>query len=654
MIGGSNRRAGRGRFIVMATIAALASPRIAAAAADFSPVWNGGTGNWNDAAQWTPAFVPNNGAQTFDATVSAGTATLAGNVTIQKLTLNGSGRISSTTTPFQITANETFTWNTAGRLFNGAVVANGGVTITGTPASPTLFSDQATLTIPAGQTLTSGGGNLGISRSTIHNNGAMQIGVATNVVASGTVDFFRNTLNNAGTLNVTANTSFGNTVINNTGTITTSANVSFNAGGTWTGGSASGSGEITFGASGYTLDAASSIAPETSLRIARGGTTINFAMTRTANTTIGDATSPGLATFNQPVVIAPSGSLNVLAEGSAQFLGGVTINGTLAMSGGALTGATINTPWTVTGDSSVGGTNNSTLTKFASLSFGGTNNGSMTGGGTYGGGGALLNNGSITGPNHTFGPNLTLTNAATGTMNLTGATTFNGVVHNHGPLSVTGAGGAITAPGSIDNHAAIAAAGSMSSTGVFAQYSGASLTLAGGAGTLTSTGGVLRAYAAGAGDADDPGTPGTFTLNGNLVMNAPGANPARLGVEIGGKAQGTQYDLYDINGSAALVAALDIRFLNDFEDVISASDVFTILSADGPLTGSIQNPWVGGPAGRVITADGLGSFLVSFSGNNLVLSDFSTAVPEPAAARAIAALTVAAVARRRRRRVLTA
>jgi hypothetical protein len=234
------------------------------------------------------------------------------------------------------------------------------------------------------------------------------------------------------------------------------------------------------------------------------------------------------------------------------------------------------------------------------------------------------------------------------------ATSIGTALHNFGNVAISA--GNLTLTGAFDNHGSInVMAGSMAVNApgggaILAQYTGATTTLNGGTGTLTATRSILRAYAAGPGDADDPGIAGNFTLNGNLVINGIGSEFSRLEIEIGGTTQGVSYDFFDIDGTAAIDAAINIRFLNNFQNAISPSDVFTILTANAPVTGTVRNPWIGGPPGRVITADSLGSFLVSYSGNSIVLSDFSTAVPEPTSMVAIAlALAGAATTRRRKR-----
>lgn len=74
----------------------VTGPPLTLPAATTSITWNGGTGNWGDAAQWTPNTVPSNaGVLHFTATVAAGTATLGSAVTIDNLLFTG-GTINGT------------------------------------------------------------------------------------------------------------------------------------------------------------------------------------------------------------------------------------------------------------------------------------------------------------------------------------------------------------------------------------------------------------------------------------------------------------------------------------------------------------------------------------------------------------------------------
>jgi hypothetical protein len=319
-------------------------------------------------------------------------------------------------------------------------------------------------------------------------------------------------------------------------------------------------------------------------------------------------------------------------------------------------------------------TNNSMLTKSNILLTSGTfvNNGSVVASGSgshiYAGDGEFQNLASVSAPGGIqFNAETRTLNAVTGTMSVTGGTAaLLGTMTNHGLITTAGAAtvgtalhnfgnvtvgsGNIVLTGAIDNHGSITlttGSATVNQAGTLALYTGSTLSLDGGNGTLTNNG-VLRAYAPGPGDAAASATAGTFALDGSLAMASTVSKPSRLEVELGGTAQGTQYDLYDIDGDAAIDAAIDIRFLNNFQNSVQASDVFTILTADTITSGNVRNPWIGGPAGRVITADHLGSFAVTFTSDSIVLSNFSTSVPEPGAVAFTSAVGLVILLRRRR------
>ena len=651
--------------------AAATTPAPVARAADVSALWNGGTGFWGDASQWTPAVVPDNAAQTFDVTLNAGVATLSSNVTIQKLTLGGTARLSSPFgMPFQITANDTFTWDTAARITtNTSIVANGGVAASGGAGDPLGHTDQLTLTVPAGKTFTSSGGNLAMRRSRIFNSGTMTFAAQGAILPPSSSDFDTNTVNNAAgaTINVNAFTNFHNTALNNAGgTVNVAATLWLGGGGTWTGGTLAGTGGVNLTRFTHTFDAASSIAPTISIDVTGGQAFFNMPMTRAAGTNVGDGQTAVVADFKAAVTFNPGAGLTVKAQGDARFTPGTIVSGPVAITGGKVSNLTINAPWTVSPGPSqfssvstvIGVTSNAALTQTGSLDIGGTftNNSTIAGAvnAAYNGNGTLLNNGALGGTTLTFGPSLTVTNTpAGGSINVSGVTTVGGTLHNYGTFTVTTTGGAgggsLALNGLTDNHTAITAPTFVSVAGVLAQYTGASVTITGSGRSLYNSG-TLRAYAAGAGDADDPATAGVFTLNSNLQMLASPFLTPSLEVEVGGTTPGTEHDLFDVNGTAILDGVLTLRFLNNFENAVLPGQTFTILTADAPITGGFDNLFNGN---RVATADGLGSFAVTTAGNNLVLSDFNTTVPEPASATAVAAALLALSTNRasRRRRI---
>jgi mannose-6-phosphate isomerase-like protein (cupin superfamily)/predicted secreted protein len=93
---------------------------------------------------------------------------------------------------------------------------------------------------------------------------------------------------------------------------------------------------------------------------------------------------------------------------------------------------------------------------------------------------------------------------------------------------------------------------------------------------------------------------------------------SHLSFQIGGLVQGQQYSYIGVNGTVSLGGQLVISFVNGF--IAQQGDSFTVLTATGPLSGAFANVVSGG---RLTTTDGSGSFLVTYSGNTIVLSAFT-------------------------------
>lgn len=88
--------------------------------ADTISTWNGGSGNWSAAGQWTPSRVPNNTAsQSYDVTIGGGAATLDISPTINAFTLNGGLTQGGATGPTTLTVN-------GDAVVNGGIAGNSG------------------------------------------------------------------------------------------------------------------------------------------------------------------------------------------------------------------------------------------------------------------------------------------------------------------------------------------------------------------------------------------------------------------------------------------------------------------------------------------------------------------------------------------------
>ena len=134
---------------------------------------------------------------------------------------------------------------------------------------------------------------------------------------------------------------------------------------------------------------------------------------------------------------------------------------------------------------------------------------------------------------------------------------------------------------------------------------------------------------------------GTILMNGGGVLSnngiiAPGlsagqlnytgtlslGSTSNLSFEIGGATPATQYDVLNKTDGVAqtLGGTLTVRLINAFTP--AAGDTFTILTTQTALGGTFSNVANGQ---RLNNADGTGSFIVTYSGNNVVLSSFQPA-----------------------------
>lgn len=165
------------------------------------------------------------------------------------------------------------------------------------------------------------------------------------------------------------------------------------------------------------------------------------------------------------------------------------------------------------------------------------------------------------------------------------------------------------------------------------------------AGTI-NLGGIVQLHGNGMSNNGTIRGHGTINFTGNpsgLINNgtiSPGGDiPATIGLSIpGGDLQLAPSSILDFaigdtgEGSTSssiaksddrpltLGGRLSVRLLNGFTP--SASDVYTIITTSQPIAGRFANVPNGG---RVNTADGVGSFRVVHSGNNVGLSDFGPA-----------------------------
>jgi autotransporter-associated beta strand protein len=131
----------------------------------------------------------------------------------------------------------------------------------------------------------------------------------------------------------------------------------------------------------------------------------------------------------------------------------------------------------------------------------------------------------------------------------------------------------------------------------------------GGKGTVEAAVTCLRGGFVSPGD-----SPGSFTIDGDLTVNAEGG----LIIEIGGTQQGVTYDLLTVTGSVTLLSGniLDLRFIDGF--VPAEGDTFDFLKSGTGFTGFFDTVLINGrPASEtdydlsIVTGGGTPTFRLS-------------------------------------------
>jgi fibronectin-binding autotransporter adhesin len=302
--------------------------------ADVLATWNGSTGNWSNAVDWSSNTVPTTG---YDVTINAGAIALDVNPAIQLLSWSG------------------------GTLSTGRLTVAGGITLAGT-GTDTL--SNATLTNASGQTALLGTtGNLDLALQ----NGAEFLNAGTFSAANGTItngggaaSLFNNTGNFTLGLAASGNTFTLGIPFANTGAVKiTTGILSLTAGDNgFTGGAftINSGGTLAFNGGTYNFD--SSFAPNGLGAIAFNSGTFNFAasaLSTNSNVTITGGTLTGstgsFANSANPIKWS-GGTIAVATEANAgiSFVGG----GTDTLSDATLTNG-LNAP------STIGATGNVTL-----------------------------------------------------------------------------------------------------------------------------------------------------------------------------------------------------------------------------------------------------------------------------------------------------
>ncbi len=106
-----------------------------------------------------------------------------------------------------------------------------------------------------------------------------------------------------------------------------------------------------------------------------------------------------------------------------------------------------------------------------------------------------------------------------------------------------------------------------------------------------------------------------FAITGNILL----LSGSQLSFQLGGLTQGSQYGFISVNGSVTLGGNLVLSFANGFQNSVTGSNTFTLLTTSGAFSGVFANIASGV---RLNTSDGFGSFLVTYGGGTLTLSGY--------------------------------
>jgi autotransporter-associated beta strand protein len=239
-----------------------------------------------------------------------------------------------------------------------------------------------------------------------------------------------------------------------------------------------------------------------------------------------------------------------------------------------------------------------------------------------------------------------------GTATFTGANTLAGaVLINSGTLALSGSGSFANSP---ILHVGAGATFDVSGVNGGLNYDGSRFQTTSGQ-TLRGSGTIQGGVTIGAGSTLAPGTPaapGALLAAGDLVM----LPTSTYMVKLNGTTPGVTHDTTQVNGSATLVfPELNVAIGGGY--LPSGNDKVYILIKSGtdPIVGQFNNV----PEGAQINVGGGYSATVSYlgdsttsqltGGNDVVVYNFTTAVPEPGALIGLSAIGLVAVRSIRRR-----
>jgi len=328
-----------GRIVLLLFFLLLAAGRASANQVVIN--WNGGTGNWSNASQWTPAIVPNNaGGTTYSVTIDGTSAVTMDvlNATVDNLTLATAGSSLQIATPFN--------------QFDALTLASGVSANNGT-----LSTYYGTLNNDAGGVLENYGNLNNYYAGTITNSGTLNNnsgGILTNYAA---------TLNNSGTFNNntggvvinhggfnnnpggTLNNNLGGTLTNDRGDLNNNAGGTINSAGTLNAfGNINNFAGATLNSSGTLRDSgminnSGSIQSTGIFNVLSGIPSFGGVL---YNSATGSITASQLSVGGIGGVLVNNGIVTMTGGNPLSVLAGGTLSGTGTVSGNVVNGGTLN------------------------------------------------------------------------------------------------------------------------------------------------------------------------------------------------------------------------------------------------------------------------------------------------------------------------
>ena len=206
-------RLSRATLGAMATMAVLA---LGAQNASAQSSWNGGTGNWNVAGNWTPGSVPN--SSTTDVTIT-GTSTTASVVTLNNLSASVHNLSLDQYSTLSIVGTQNLN-------IYGSTIANAGQIQAGNDSDILLIGNGATFNLTGAGTFSLGASNTALEGSFGNENLVNQ---GNTIQGQGTIQALAS-FNNQATVN--ANVSAGTLTINSIKNVTNTGTLEATGGGT--------------------------------------------------------------------------------------------------------------------------------------------------------------------------------------------------------------------------------------------------------------------------------------------------------------------------------------------------------------------------------------------------------------------------------------